>query len=791
MIRMVKRIFEDNNEREVRRLSKIAAKIDSMEFNISKLDDDQLKAKTAEFQMRLSKREQLTDILPEAFAVVREASRRVLFMRPFTVQIMGGIALFEGKIVEMKTGEGKTLVGTLPVYLNALAGNGVHVVTVNDYLAQRDSREMGQLFRFLGLSVGCTLNGTGLEMKRRAYACDITYGTCSEFGFDYLRDHMALFEDQTVQRPPNYVIIDEVDSILIDEARTPLIISGKAQRSTYLYNKADRFAGRLEEDDDFTIDSRMETIVLTEASVRKAEQEFEVDNLFSQEHMLLNHHINQALRARHMLKRNVDYVVQDNEILIVDEFTGRLMLGRRYSDGLHQAIEAKEGLDLQNESMMQASITLQNYFRVYPRLAGMTGTARTEEGEFKHVYGRDVVEIPTNRPNIRKDHPDVIYKTVNGKYKALIEEITRRHKCGQPVLVGTVSIEGSEFISAALHEKGVKHRVLHAMLHAEEAEIIRNAGQRGAVTISTNMAGRGTDINLGDGVPELGGLHVIGTERHESRRIDNQLRGRAGRQGDPGSTQFYLSMEDGLMRRFGSQQLTDMLEKYGFSEELPLEGSLISRSIESAQRIVEGANFESLKMVLQYDEVVNRQRERIYRDREEILQSDHIRGIVIAMIRSLVERVVDKHCPSEEIPEKWDISLLADYVNLVLFSDDQISSSQLWGKEKDEIIRFFMDMIIDVYEERETRIGKIAMRQFEKFIVLRAVDSKWIDHIDAMDQLRQGILLRVYGGNDPLQEYQFEGHEMFLDMVRRLEEEVCRYIMKVKISENVRPAHAG
>ncbi|CAM3691577.1 preprotein translocase subunit SecA [Cohnella lubricantis] len=786
MLGLVKKIFGDANEREVKRLLKTVEQINGLESSISPLTDEQLRAKTEEFRSRLEKGEELDDLLPEAFAVVREASKRVLGKRHYDVQLMGGMVLHSGKISEMKTGEGKTLVGTLAVYLNALLGKGVHVVTVNDYLAQRDSQEMGQIYTFLGMTVGCNLHGLSHEEKQAAYACDITYGTNNEFGFDYLRDNMVLYKEQMVQRPLYYAIIDEVDSILIDEARTPLIISGQAQKSTQLYYAADRFVSHLKENDDFTIDVKMRSIALTDQGVSKAESSFGIDNLFSSEHVTINHHVSQALRARFIMKRDVDYVVQEGEVVIVDEFTGRLMAGRRYSDGLHQAIEAKEGLEVQNESMTLATITFQNYFRMYRKLAGMTGTAKTEEEEFKRIYGLEVVQIPTNRPNIRADAPDVVYKSENGKYRAVVDEIVQRHQTGQPVLVGTVSIENSERVSEMLKKKGVKHQVLNAKYHAEEAAIIANAGQHGTVTIATNMAGRGTDILLGEGVAELGGLHIIGTERHESRRIDNQLRGRAGRQGDPGSSQFYLSMEDELMRRFGADNIMGMMERLGFDENSPIESKLISRAIESAQKRVEGSNFDARRIVLQYDDVINLQREKIYGDRRQILFAENIRDIVMGMISSSVTRAVDNHCPGEDVPEDWDIDGLVAYVHKNFLPEDRVTKDDVWGKEKEEMVEWLMARIEAYYNEREESIGADMMREFEKVVVLRAVDSKWMDHIDAMDQLRQGIHLRAYGGNDPLREYQFEGHNMFLAMIERMEDEIALYIMKAHVESNVK-----
>ncbi|GIQ65976.1 preprotein translocase subunit SecA [Paenibacillus cisolokensis] len=784
MLGLVKKIFGDANEREVKRLMKTVEKINAMEPTFAALSDDALRAKTEEFKSRIEKGETLDELLPEAFATVREGSKRALGMRHFDVQLIGGMVLHDGKIAEMKTGEGKTLVATLPVYLNALLGKGVHVVTVNDYLAQRDSQQMGKLYEFLGLTVGCNLHGLSHEEKQRAYACDITYGTNNEFGFDYLRDNMVLYKEQMVQRPLYYAIIDEVDSILIDEARTPLIISGQAAKSTELYYAADRFVSRLKPEEDYTIDVKLRNAVLTEAGVEKAERAFGIDNLFDHAHVLLNHHIQQALKAHAIMKRDVDYVVQNDEVVIVDEFTGRLMSGRRYSDGLHQAIEAKEGLKVQNESMTLATITFQNYFRMYRKLAGMTGTAKTEEEEFKKIYGLDVVQIPTNRQMIRQDLPDVVYKTEQGKFKAVVEEIVRRHQNNQPVLVGTVSIENSEKLSEMLKRRGIPHKVLNAKYHAEEAEIISRAGQPGAVTIATNMAGRGTDILLGEGVAELGGLHIIGTERHESRRIDNQLRGRAGRQGDPGSSQFYLSLEDELMRRFGSENIMGMMDRLGFSEDEPIESKLITRAIESAQKRVEGSNFDTRKIVLQYDDVMNQQREIIYKQRREVLGSDNIREIVLEMIKPVIERIVEAHT-AEDIPEEWDLQAIVDYAHATFLQEGTLTKDDLWGKEKDEIVDYLYDKVVELYDRREQEIGPETMREFEKVVVLRAVDSKWMDHIDAMDQLRQGIHLRAYGGTDPLREYQIEGFEMFQEMIAHIQEEVAKYIMKAHVEHNL------
>lgn len=785
MLGLVKKIFGDTNEREIKRILKTVDKINQLEPTIKALSDEQLRAKTEEYRERLDKGETIDDLLPEAFATVREASVRVLGKRHYDVQMIGGMVLNEGKIAEMRTGEGKTLVATLPTYLNALLGKGVHVVTVNDYLAQRDRDEMGQVHEFLGLSVGVNLHDMTHDEKQEAYACDVTYGTNNEFGFDYLRDNMVLYKEQMVQRPLNYAIIDEVDSILIDEARTPLIISGQAAKSTELYYAAARFVERLDREEDFTIDIKVRAVSLTESGVAKAERAFGIDNLFDHQHVLLNHHITQALKAFAIMRRDVDYVVQEEEVLIVDEFTGRIMSGRRYSDGLHQAIEAKEGLEVQNESMTLATITLQNYFRMYQKLSGMTGTAKTEEEEFKKIYGLEVIQIPTNRPMIRKDAADVVYKSEDGKFRAVVEQIVERYKHKQPVLVGTISIENSEKLSDMLKKKGVQHKVLNAKYHAEEAEIVSRAGQPGAVTIATNMAGRGTDIILGEGVSELGGLHIIGTERHESRRIDNQLRGRAGRQGDPGSTQFYLSLEDELMRRFGADNIMGMMERMGFDEDTPIESRLITRAVESAQKRVEGNNFDTRKVVLQYDDVMNQQRTIIYKQRREVLHSENIREIVLEMLDSVIEKVVEAHCPAEEVPENWELQAIVDYANTTFFNEGDLTVEAIWGKEKEEIIDYIQDRVEELYNAREEAIGEEAMREFEKVVVLRAVDSKWMDHIDAMDQLRTGIHLRAYGGTDPLREYQFEGFEMFKEMIEHIQEEVSTYIMKAQVESNL------
>jgi len=776
----------DLNKRELKRLEKIADQIDALSGEMKRLPDSALKAKTDEFKNRLAKGETLDDLLVEAYAVVREASRRVLGLYPFKVQLMGAVVLHEGNIAEMKTGEGKTLTSTMPVYLNALTGEGVHVVTVNDYLAKRDATEMGKIYEFLGLSVGLNLPEMSREEKQKAYQADVTYGTNNEFGFDYLRDNMVLYKEHMVQRPLNYAIIDEVDSILIDEARTPLIISGSAKKSNELYIQANAFVRTLKKDVDFTLDEKTKTVQLTEEGINKAERAFGIDNLFDINHVTLNHHINQALRANYIMQRDVDYVVQDGEIIIVDPFTGRLMKGRRYSDGLHQAIEAKEGVPIQNESMTLATITFQNYFRMYKKLAGMTGTAKTEEEEFRNIYNMNVVVIPTNKPVIREDRPDLIYATMEGKFKAVVEDIARRHAKGQPVLVGTVAIETSELLSKMLTKRGIKHNVLNAKNHAREAEIIAQAGQKGAVTIATNMAGRGTDIKLGEGVKELGGLAVIGTERHESRRIDNQLRGRSGRQGDPGVTQFYLSLEDELMRRFGSDSIKGMMQRFGMDDSQPIQSKMVSKAVESAQKRVEGNNFDARKQLLQYDDVIRQQREIIYKQRYEVITSDNLRDIIEEMILTVIKRHVQDFANENADPEDWNLEGLVDYVSANLLPENDVTVDDLKGKEPEEMVRFIFDKVKMRYDEKEQQLGPEKMREFEKVITLRAVDTKWMDHIDAMDQLRQGIHLRAYGQIDPLREYQQEGFQMFESMIEAIEEDVAKYIMKAEIVSNLK-----
>lgn len=784
MMGILNKVF-DLNKRELKRLEKLATQVDALAKETEQLTDDQLREKTEEFKSRYQNGEKLDDLLVEAFAVVREGARRVLGLYPYHVQLMGGIALHEGNISEMKTGEGKTLTATMPVYLNAISGRGVHVVTVNEYLASRDATEMGQLYQFLGLTVGLNLNSMSKEEKQEAYACDITYGTNNEFGFDYLRDNMVLYKEQKVQRPLYFAVIDEVDSILIDEARTPLIISGSAEKSTVLYIQANAFVRTLTKDQDYTYDEKTKAVMLTEEGISKSEKAFGIENLFDMSHVSLNHHINQALKANVTMHLDVDYVVQDGEIVIVDQFTGRMMKGRRYSEGLHQAIEAKEGLEVQNESMTMATITFQNYFRMYEVLSGMTGTAKTEEEEFRNIYNMNVIVIPTNMPIIRDDRADLIYASMDGKFKAVVEDIAERHHKGQPVLVGTVAIETSELISKLLIKKGIKHNVLNAKNHGREAEIIAEAGQKGSVTIATNMAGRGTDIKLGEGVIELGGLAVVGTERHESRRIDNQLRGRSGRQGDPGVTQFYLSMEDELMRRFGSDNMKNMMARLGMDDTQPIQSKMVSKAVESAQKRVEGNNFDARKQLLQYDDVLRQQREIIYKQRDEVLESENLREIVEQMILRTISRDVAAHANMAEDEEEWNLQAIVDFAHANLLREGDITVNDLKGKDPEEITETVFAKVKERYDEKEQILSPEQMREFEKVVVLRAVDSKWIDHIDTMDQLRDGIHLRAYGQTDPLREYQAEGYAMFDAMVASIEEEASLYIMKAEIRNNL------
>lgn len=784
MIGFLKKVIGDPSQRDLKKMQKTVVIIEALEADFEKISDDGLRKKTEEFKKRIQDGEALEAILPEAFAVVREGSKRVLKLRPYSVQLLGGLVLHEGNIAEMKTGEGKTLVSTLPVYLNALTGRGVHVVTVNEYLASRDAEMMGELYNFLGLTVGLNISGMSKEEKRESYACDITYGTNNEFGFDYLRDNMVTYKEQMAQRPLHFALVDEVDSILVDEARTPLIISGSAEKSTQLYQVANSFSRTLRKEEDYTYDEKTKNVQLTDDGVEKAEKAFNIENLYDSKHVQLNHHVNQALKAHIVMHRDTDYVIADDEVVIVDQFTGRLMKGRRYSDGLHQAIEAKEGVIVQRESMTLASITFQNYFRMYEKLAGMTGTAKTEEEEFRNIYGMDVMVVPTNLPIVRDDQADLIFKTMEAKFKAVVIEIAELYKKGQPVLVGTVGIETSELIASLLKKRGIPHNVLNAKNHSREADIIENAGQKGVVTIATNMAGRGTDIKLGEGVIELGGLHVLGTERHESRRIDNQLRGRAGRQGDPGSSQFYLSMEDELMRRFGSDNMKAMMEKLGMDDD-PIESKLVSRAVEQAQKRVEGNNFDARKQVLQYDDVMREQREIIYKQRMEVLESENVRDIVENMIKAAVERNVHILTPEEQVPEDWDLKALVNYLKGTVLYDGEITEKDLKGQDPEEMIEMVMAKVKVAYNQKEQDFQIERMREFEKVILLRSVDTKWMNHIDQMDQLRQGIHLRAYGQNDPLREYRFEGFTMFEDMIASIEEEVSMYIMKAQIEQNL------
>ncbi|SFJ45299.1 preprotein translocase subunit SecA [Halobacillus dabanensis] len=784
MLGTLKKIFGDENTRQLKRLDKVASDIEAMESQIDKLSDEELRNKTEEFKERYQNGEELDDMLVEAFAVVREASKRVLEMRPFKVQLLGAVALHEGNIAEMKTGEGKTLASTMPAYLNAITGKGVHIITVNDYLASRDATEMGELFQFLGLTVGLNSNGMSKDEKREAYNADITYGTNNEFGFDYLRDNMVLYKEQMVQRPLHFAIIDEVDSILIDEARTPLIISGSASKSADLYHGANSFVRLLANEEDYTYDEKTKNVQLTEEGINKAERYFKIENLFDLSNVSLIHHINQALKAHTSMQKDTDYVVDEGEVVIVDQFTGRLMKGRRYSDGLHQAIEAKEGLEIQNESQTLASITFQNLFRMYDKLSGMTGTAKTEEEEFLNIYNMRVIVIPTNRDIIRDDKPDLVYKTMDGKFKAVVEDIKERHEKGQPVLVGTVAVDTSEIISRYLKKAGVPHNVLNAKNHFREAEIIENAGQKGAVTIATNMAGRGTDIKLGEGVKEVGGLAVLGTERHESRRIDNQLRGRSGRQGDPGMSQFYLATDDELMRRFASDNIRSMMDRLGMDDSQPIESKMITRAVESAQKRVEGNNFDARKTILSYDDVLRQQREVIYKQRYEVLTSENLREIIEGMIERTVSKTVAVHT-SEEEEENWELESLSEYLRANLLHEGDVTVDDLKGKDPEEMQELILAKVKERYDEKEEELTPEQMREFEKVILLRTVDQKWMDHIDQMDQLRQGIHLRAYGQNDPLREYNFEGFRMFEQMVTNIDEEASRYVMKAQIRNNL------
>ena len=759
----------------------IVRRINDLEPKLAGLSDASLQEKTFEFKNRLANGETLDDILPETFAVVREASRRVTGMRHFDVQLLGGIVLHRGDIAEMRTGEGKTLVATLPVYLNALTGKGVHVVTVNDYLATRDSEDMGRIYKFLGLSVGLIVHDLTYDQRRRAYNADVTYGTNNEFGFDYLRDNMVISEDQMVQRPLNYCIVDEVDSILIDEARTPLIISGPGEKSTDLYYTLAGIVKTFTKDD-YTMDEKQKTIAPTDSGVAKVEKMLGISNMFDNEHLDLNHLVIQALRARFMMHRDKDYVVKNGEIVIVDEFTGRLMFGRRYSDGLHQSIEAKENVKVQGESKTLATITFQNYFRMYEKLAGMTGTAKTEEDEFNKIYKLDVYVIPTNKPAIRKDLPDVIYKTKNAKYRAVVREVKKRHATGQPILVGTTSINQSEILSQLLDKENIVHNVLNAKYHEKEAEIIKNAGQKGMVTIATNMAGRGTDIKLGPGVAELGGLMIIGTERHESRRIDNQLRGRAGRQGDPGTTQFFLSLEDDLMRIFGSDNISKFMDKLGMDEDEPITAKMITRSIEKAQKKVESHNFEIRKYVLEYDDVMNQQREVLYGQRRQVLTADSLRDTIMGMVDDIIHDGLDKYADEKLYPEEWDFAGLLAQMQQYFVPKNATTVEELENLSRVEVQDKLKQIAVDLYDERLKEIGETTMKELEKAIMLRVVDSKWMDHLDAMDALKEGINLRAYGQKNPLVEYKFEAYEMFEEMIDSIKRTVVTFLYHIQVT---------
>ena len=838
--------FFDNylTKKEIKALQKSVDIINSLEDSIVKLTDAELTGKTQEFMKRYENGETLDQLLPEAFAVAREASKRVLGMRHYDVQLMGGMVLHQGRIAEMRTGEGKTLVATLPVYLNALSKEGVHVVTVNDYLAKRDMEWMSKLYNFLGLTTGVILHGITPDQRRNAYNADITYGTNNEFGFDYLRDNMVIYKSQMVQRPLNYAIVDEVDSILVDEARTPLIISGQGDKSTALYTMADSFIRMLRNETDYVIDEKGNSVALNESGVEKAEKFFAVENITDIANMETYHHINQALRAHTMMKRDVDYVVKDGEIIIVDEFTGRLMFGRRYSEGLHQAIEAKEGLKVQRESKTLATITFQNYFRMYKKLSGMTGTAKTEEEEFKSIYRMDVVQIPTNKPVIREDMDDVVYKTEAAKYKFAVDEIEERHKNGQPILVGTISIEDSEMLSDMLKKRGIRHEVLNAKNHEKEAEIVAQAGRFGQVTIATNMAGRGTDIILGgnpefmtvkemkrlgyadeiitqasgfgytedeeirearekyhsileekkeelkeeqDKVREAGGLCIIGTERHESRRIDNQLRGRAGRQGDPGTSRFFISLEDELMRLFGSDRLMAMVEKIGMDDDMPIEHKMLSKSIEGAQKKVEGKNFSIRKHVLQYDDVMNKQREIIYKERRNVLEGEDVHSEILDMIDKTIDRVLSYYIPEGSYPESWDLKALEERFVNIFHPDKKVEVGNVEDLTKESLKEIIKNEALRLYDEKEKLVGEERMRELERIILLQVVDSKWMDHIDAMDQLRQGIGLRAIGQEDPVRAYQIEGFDMFDEMIQSIQEETLNYIYGFQVRIEAQP----
>ena len=789
MLKFLTKIFGTRNDREIKKFMGMVALINELEAEIEKLSDNELAAKTVEFKKRLADGETLDDILPAAFAVVREAGRRVLNMRHFDVQLIGGMVLHYGKIAEMRTGEGKTLVSTLPAYLNALTGKGVHVITVNDYLAERDSmgkgnfRGMGEIHRFLGLTVGCIKNGTSSQERRAAYACDITYGTNNEFGFDYLRDNMAVYPQERVQRKLNFAVIDEVDSILIDEARTPLIISGPSEQSTDRYYVVDKIIPKLSKETDYKIDEKSNSATLTEEGVSKAEKLMNVDNLYDPKNIELIHHINQALKAHTLFKRDKDYIIKEGQVIIVDEFTGRLMPGRRWSDGLHQAVEAKEKVKIERENQTLATITLQNYFRMYEKLSGMTGTAETEAEEFWQIYKLDVIMVPTNKPMVRIDNSDAVYKSEKGKYKAIANEIAERFKKGQPVLIGTTSIEKNEYLSSLLNKRGIKHELLNAKNHEREAEIVSMAGQKHAVTVATNMAGRGTDIVLGEGVREAGGLLVIGTERHESRRIDNQLRGRSGRQGDPGESRFYVSLEDDLMRIFGSEKIRGVMEKLGMTEDDVVEHPWINTSIERAQKGVEGHNFSIRKHLLEFDDVLNKQRSIVYGKRQEVLEGQNLKDNIIVMLNEVVKDIIFEIAPEKTYPEEWDYAGLTHRLKS-LFGVDYVVDP-----EKADVSKFTAQILEDdifellkaEYEKKEQIVGPQLMREIERNIQLQTVDTKWREHLYNMDRVKEGIGLRAYANKDPLLEYKKEAFSLFQQMIVALEAEVVQFLFMVQV----------
>ncbi|HAR5139554.1 TPA: preprotein translocase subunit SecA [Staphylococcus aureus] len=781
----------DGNNKEIKQLGKLADKVIALEEKTAILTDEEIRNKTKQFQTELAdidnvkkQNDYLDKILPEAYALVREGSKRVFNMTPYKVQIMGGIAIHKGDIAEMRTGEGKTLTATMPTYLNALAGRGVHVITVNEYLSSVQSEEMAELYNFLGLTVGLNLNSKTTEEKRDAYAQDITYSTNNELGFDYLRDNMVNYSEDRVMRPLHFAIIDEVDSILIDEARTPLIISGEAEKSTSLYTQANVFAKMLKQDEDYKYDEKTKAVHLTEQGADKAERMFKVENLYDVQNVDVISHINTALRAHVTLQRDVDYMVVDGEVLIVDQFTGRTMPGRRFSEGLHQAIEAKEGVQIQNESKTMASITFQNYFRMYNKLAGMTGTAKTEEEEFRNIYNMTVTQIPTNKPVQRNDKSDLIYISQKGKFDAVVEDVVEKHKAGQPVLLGTVAVETSEYISNLLKKRGIRHDVLNAKNHEREAEIVAGAGQKGAVTIATNMAGRGTDIKLGEGVEELGGLAVIGTERHESRRIDDQLRGRSGRQGDKGDSRFYLSLQDELMIRFGSERLQKMMSRLGLDDSTPIESKMVSRAVESAQKRVEGNNFDARKRILEYDEVLRKQREIIYNERNSIIDEEDSSQVVDAMLRSTLQRSINYYINTAD--DEPEYQPFIDYINDIFLQEGDITEDDIKGKDAEDIFEVVWAKIEAAYQSQKDILEE-QMNEFERMILLRSIDSHWTDHIDTMDQLRQGIHLRSYAQQNPLRDYQNEGHELFDIMMQNIEEDTCKFILKsvVQVEDNI------